>query len=184
MSRPRSRRRGDQMTEGGAEASRERSAPTPVTAGARRPRWLLFVVAAGVFVAADDQTSIVAVLPPLIQDIGLTVDDFYRASWVVNGYLLGYLVALPIMGRVADVYGRARIFAASLGIFMTGSALVALSPSFEPLVLARTFQAIGGGGVVPVAMAIVVSELPRERRLLGLGAIAAASEAGALLGPL
>ncbi|MQC17009.1 MAG: MFS transporter [Chloroflexi bacterium] len=150
----------------------------------RRQRALLFVVAAGVFVAADDQTSIVAVLPPLINDIGLTVDDFYRASWVVNGYLLGYLIALPIMGRVADVYGHARVFAVALGIFMFGSALVALSPSFTPLVLARAIQAVGGGGVVPVAMAIVVSELPRERRLLGLGAIAAASEFGALIGPL
>ncbi|MEX2375791.1 MAG: MFS transporter [Dehalococcoidia bacterium] len=149
-----------------------------------RQRLLLFAVAAGVFVAADDQTSIVAVLPPLINDIGLTVDDFYRASWVVNGYLLGYLIALPIMGRVADVYGRARVFAAALGIFMLGSALVALSPSFTPLVFARALQAVGGGGVVPVAMAIVVSELPRERRLMGLGAIAAASELGALIGPL
>lgn len=150
----------------------------------RRQRALLLVVAAGVFVAADDQTSIVAVLPPLINDIGLTVDDFYRASWVVNGYLLGYLVALPIMGRVADVYGRARIFAIALGVFMVGSVLVAVSPSFTPLVLARALQAIGGGGVVPVAMAIVVSELPREQRLMGLGAIAAASEFGALIGPL
>ena len=155
----------------------------PVSA-ARKQRWLLFAVAAGVFVAADDQTSIVTVLPPIVNDIGLTVDDFYRASWVVNAYLLGYLVALPIVGRIADVFGHARVFAACLGVFMLGSALVALSPSFTPLVLARAFQAVGGGGVVPVAMAIVVGELPREKRLMGLGAIAAASEAGALLGPL
>ncbi len=151
---------------------------------ARRARWLLIAVAAGVFVAADDQTSIVTVLPPIVDEIGLTVDDFYRASWVVNAYLLGYLVALPIVGRVADVYGHARVFAACLVVFMVGSALVALSPSFTPLVLARGLQAVGGGGVVPVAMAIVVTQLPPERRLLGLGAIAGASEAGALLGPL
>lgn len=157
---------------------------TTTASVARKQRWLLFAVAAGVFVAADDQTSIVTVLPPIVNDIGLTVDDFYRASWVVNAYLLGYLVALPIVGRIADVFGHARVFAACLGVFMLGSALVALSPSFTPLVLARAFQAIGGGGVVPVAMAIVVGELPREKRLMGLGAIAAASEAGALLGPL
>ena len=161
------------------------TSPTATTASAaRKQRWLLFAVAAGVFVAADDQTSIVTVLPPIVNDIGLTVDDFYRASWVVNAYLLGYLVALPIVGRIADVFGHARVFAACLGVFMLGSALVALSPSFTPLVLARAFQAVGGGGVVPVAMAIVVGELPREQRLMGLGAIAAASEAGALLGPL
>jgi len=147
-------------------------------------RWLLFAVAAGVFVAADDQTSVVIVLPALIQDIGLTVDDLYKASWVINGYLLGYLVALPIVGRIADVYGHARVYAAALGIFMLGSALVALSPTFGAIVASRALQAVGGGAVVPVAMAIVVDELPRHRRLIGLGAIAAASEAGALLGPL
>jgi len=150
----------------------------------RQQRWLLVAVAAGVFVAADDQTSVVTVLPSLIQDIGLTVDDLYQASWVINGYLLGYLVALPIVGRIADVYGHARVYAASLAIFMLGSALVAAAPGFGFLVLARALQAVGGGAVVPVAMAIVVDELPRDRRLIGLGAIAAASEAGALIGPL
>ncbi|MPZ98206.1 MAG: MFS transporter [Dehalococcoidia bacterium] len=163
-----------------------RTAPSgrPEVEGARDGRLLLFVVAAGVFIAADDQTSIVTVLPAIINDIGLTVDDFYRSSWVVNGYLLGYLVALPIVGRVADVFGHARVFAAAMGLFMLGSALVALSPSFEFLVVARALQAVGGGGVVPVALAIVADELPEGRRALGLGAVAAASEAGALLGPL
>jgi len=146
--------------------------------------WLLAVVAAGVFFAADDQTSIVAILPAIIDDTGITADQFHRISWVINAYLLGYLVALPIVGRVADVYGHARIFAAALGIFMLGSALVAVAPNYEWLVAARALQAVGGGGVVPVAMAIVVGELPPARRVLGLGAIAAASEAGALLGPL
>ena len=150
----------------------------------RRQRWLLFAVAAGVFIAADDQTSIVTVLPTLISDIGLTVDDLYRASWIINGYLLGYIVALPIVGRIADVYGHARVYAGALAIFMVGSVLVATGPNFEAIVVSRAIQAVGGGAVVPVAMAIVVDQLPREQRLMGLGAIAAASEAGALIGPL
>jgi MFS family permease len=149
-----------------------------------RRRWLLIAVALGVFVAADDQTSIVAVLPALINDIGLPVTDFYRSSWIVNGYLLGYIVALPLIGRVADMYGHARIYAAALGVFMLGSALVALAPTFETIVVFRALQAVGGGGVVPVAMAIMVTELPGRQRLMGLAAIAAASEGGALLGPL
>jgi len=135
-------------------------------------------------VAADDQTSVVTVLPATVSGLGITVDDFYQSSWIINGYLLGYLVALPIVGRVADVYGHARIYAASLVVFMVGSALVAAAPGFTFLVAARALQAVGGGAVVPVAMAIVVAELPPSRRVMGLGAIAAASEAGALLGPL
>ena len=150
----------------------------------RHARVLIAWVALGVFVAADDQTSIVTMLPAIISDIGLTVDDFYRSSWIVNGYLLGYLVALPIVGRVADIYGHARVFAACIACFVVGSALVAVSPGYTWLVVARGLQAVGGGGVVPVAMAIVASEVPAGKRLLGLGAIAAASEGGALLGPL
>lgn len=163
--------------------SRPRAEPRP-SASANRSWLLLAVVAGGVFVAADDQTSVVTVLPAIISDIGLTVDDFYRSSWIINGYLLGYLIAVPIVGRIADVFGHARVYAAALALFMVGSALVAVAPSLEWLVAARTLQAVGGGGVVPVAMAIVVGELPPTRRLLGLGAIAAASEAGALIGPL
>ena len=152
---------------------------------AARRSWLLLAsVAGGVFVAADDQTSVVTVLPAIIQHTGVTVDDFYRASWVVNGYLLGYLVALPIVGRVADLYGHARVYAAAMAVFMLGSMLVAAAPTFETLVAARALQAVGGGAVVPVAMAIVMRELPVDRRVMGLGAIAAASEAGALVGPL
>jgi MFS family permease len=165
----------------------ERRAGGEAAEGAREgraDRALLLTVALGVFIAADDQTSIVTVLPAMVGDIGLTIDDFYRTSWIVNGYLLGYIVALPIVGRIADVYGHARVYAASLAFFMLGSLLVALAPTFEAAVAARAVQAVGGGAVVPVAMAIVVDELPRGRRLIGLGAIAAASEFGALVGPL
>ncbi|MCC6237133.1 MAG: MFS transporter, partial [Dehalococcoidia bacterium] len=151
---------------------------------ASRGTWLLVVVAGGVFIAADDQTSVVTVLPSMLRDAGITVDQFYRSSWIVNGYLLGYIVALPLVGRIADVYGHARVYAASLALFMLGSALVATSEGFAWLVAARALQAVGGGGVVPVALAIVVDELPPSRRVIGLGAIAAASEAGALIGPL
>ena len=153
-------------------------------AGSRRSAWLLIAVAGGVFIAADDQTSVVTVLPALISDIGIAVDDFFLASWVINGYLLGYIVALPIVGRIADARGHGRVYAASLGVFMLGSALVAAAPDFWWLVVARGLQAIGGGAVVPVAMAIVVGQMPPGRRALGLGAIAAASEGGALIGPL
>jgi MFS family permease len=150
---------------------------------AARSRLLLFLVAFGVFNGANDQTAIVVVLPSIISEIGLALDEFYLSSWIVNGYLLGYLVALPLVGRMADVFGHARVFVGTLVVFMVGSALVAVSTSFGWIVAARAIQAVGGGGVVPVSMAIVVAQLPPERRLMGLGAIAAAAEAGALIGP-
>jgi MFS family permease len=132
---------------------------------AARGRLLLLLVAFGVFNGANDQTAVVVFLPSIISEIGMAIDEFYLSSWIVNGYLLGYLVALPLVGRMADVFGHGRIFVTTLLVFMIGSALVAVSTSFWWIVAARAIQAVGGGGVVPVSMAIVVAQLPPERRL-------------------
>jgi MFS family permease len=155
-----------------------------LTAADPRRAWLVVLAALGVFFAADDQTSVVALLPPMIGDIGLAQDEFYRAAWIINAYILGYVVAMPLMGRVSDVYGHGRIFALSLAVFVVGSAWVASSSDLPMVSFARGFQAVGGGAVVPIAMAIVADTLAPSRRALGLGLIAAASEAGGLVGPL
>ena len=149
-----------------------------------RTTWLLVLTALGVFFAADDQTSVVAILPEMVSDVGLAQDEFYRAAWIVNGYILGYVVAMPLMGRIADNHGHAHVFAAALLLFCAASAWVALAQGLTMVSIARGVQAIGGGGVVPVSMAIVTANASPSRRVLGLGAIAAASEAGGLLGPL
>jgi MFS family permease len=149
-----------------------------------REAWLLTLAALGVFLAADDQTSVVAILPQMVETTGLPQDEFFRAAWLVNGYILGYVVAMPLMGRLADSFGHGRVFALALGVFLIGSAWVALSSDLTMLSTARAFQAIGGGAVVPVSMAIVLDVAAPERRALGLGAMAAASEAGGLVGPL
>jgi MFS family permease len=146
--------------------------------------WLLVLAALGVFFAADDQTSVVAILPDMVSDVGLAQDEFYRAAWIVNGYILGYVVAMPLMGRVADSYGQGRVFAGALFLFCAGSAGVALSQGLTTLSIMRAIQAIGGGAVVPVAMAIVATRVTPDRRAIGLGVIAAASEFGGLIGPL
>ena len=98
-----------------------------LTAERNRTTLLLALAALGVFFAADDQTSVVAILPDMVSDVGLAQDQFYRAAWIVNGYILGYVVAMPLMGRVADSYGQGRVFAAALLLFCAGSAWVALS---------------------------------------------------------
>jgi MFS family permease len=150
----------------------------------RRTASLIALAGFGVFFAATDQTSVVAVLPKMIAGIGLPQDRFYRAAWIVNGYILGYVVAMPLMGRVADIFGHGRIFALAMLIFIAGSAWVALSQSLTSIAAARAFQAIGGGALVPVAIAIVADALPQNRRAVGIGAMAAAAEAGGLIGPL
>src|SRR5687767_3466090 len=145
---------------------------------------LALLAGVGVFLAALDQTLVVAVLPEMIEDIGLAQDQFYRAAWIVNGYILGYVVAMPFLARAADAYGHGRVYAIALLVFCAGSALVAVSGNLTMLTFARALQAVGGGAVVPVALAIVTSDAPVSQRAVGIGAMAAAAEAGGLLGPL
>jgi hypothetical protein len=129
----------------------------------------------GVFLTALDQTVVVTALPQIISDLQIPITQLDHAAWIVSGYLLGFVVAMPLMGRVSDIYGRRRIFNLCLVIFGIGSIFCAVapflgslvdlnflsalnidvsSPGLVWLIAARFFQAIGGGAVVPVAMAI------------------------------
>lgn len=118
------------------------------------PNLVLAVVCLGVFLGAVDQTVIYGALPKMMSDINLPITRLDQAAWIVIGYLLGYTFAMPLMGRVSDVYGHNRIYIFSLLIFMAGSVSIALASNLQWIVGARVVQAIGGGALVPVAMAI------------------------------
>lgn len=147
-------------------------------------RRVLAVLAAVVFLAALDQTMVVTILPPILTDLNIPLTRLDDAAWIVTGYLLGYTVAMPLFGRLADVYGRRPVFAASIGIFMVGSLLCALAGGLTDLVGYRILQAVGGGAVVPIAMAGAAASYSGGRRAFALGVIGASAEAGSVMGPL
>jgi MFS family permease len=167
----------------------------------------LIIACIGVFITALDQTVVVTALPKIIADPGINIPftQLDHAAWIISAYLLGFIIAMPLMGRVSDIYGRRRIFLLCLSIFGIGSILCGLaptlgqivdlsflssfgidisSPGLTLLVTARFIQAIGGGAVVPVAMAIVSDFYGKERLALALGLIGAVTEAGGVMGPL
>ena len=119
-------------------------------------------------------------LPRIVTDLHVSIGDLDQAAWLVTAYLLGFTAAMPIVGRLADAHGLQRAFAGCAALFAAGSLWGALAPDLWQLVAARGVQAVGGGGMVPIALAAV----PARRRLLGLGVILAAAEAGSVLGPL
>ena len=106
------------------------------------------------------------------------------ASWIVTAYLVAYTVAMPLAGRLSDVYGRVRMFQAALVLFAIGSAFVALAPNLSWVVSARVLQAIGGGATVPIGLAMAVGAVAPQKRGIALGLVAASAEAGSVLGPL
>src|SRR6266700_3580199 len=165
----------------------------------------LTVACIGVFLTSLDQTVVVTALPQIIGDLQIPITQLDHAAWIVSAYLLGFVVAMPLMGRVSDIYGRRRIFLLCLAIFGIGSIFCGLapvlgqnvdlgflsllhidttSPGLVWLIAARLLQAVGGGAVVPVSMAIVGDFYGRSRRGLALGIVGALTEAGGALGPL
>ncbi len=145
---------------------------------------VLAVIGLGAFFTALDQTVVVTVLPAVMLDLRIPLGELDRVSWVITAYLLGYTAFMPLLGRLADVYGYPRVYMISLVIFGAGSVLVAISPNLELMIGARVVQAIGAAAAVPVGFAIAAGTLPAERRGLALGIVGGAAEAGSMLGPV
>jgi EmrB/QacA subfamily drug resistance transporter len=159
------------------------------------PYKLLLPLCFGVFIAADDQTVVVTLLPDMMADLRVGVSELDRASWAITGYLIGFTAAMPLMGRISDRTGYRRAFLIAMAVFTLGSVLVAISPNIpgwlyggEPeynwLVGTRVFQAIGGGAVIPISIAAVGELVDRKHRAIAYGLIGASAEAGGVFGPL
>jgi MFS family permease len=145
---------------------------------------LLGLAGAGLFIAALDAYLVVTLLPAMLTDVGLTIERFEQATPIVTGFLCGYVIAMPLLGAYSDVRGRAPVYALCVGVFAVGSAVTATAGSLPWLVSGRVLQGLGGGGLVPLTLALA-ADLYRDRaRTIALGAVSGLQEAGSVLGPI
>lgn len=141
----------------------------PVGRRPASPRAVLAVVGFAVFVAADDLTVVATMLRPIIGDLGITLPDgLDEAAWIVNSYLIAFVAVMPIAGRLSDIVGRRRTFLAAYSLFIVGSIIIPTASSFGPFLFGRVLTAIGGGAMVPVALAVVGDVYPDRPRALGI----------------
>ena len=153
--------------------------------GAPRQALVITLVCLPVFIGALDLTVVSAVLPQVMVDLEIPLQtELNDASWMVSGYLLAYTVTMSFMGRVSDLYGRRRVYLICLLVFTLGSAMVALAETLPWLIAGRVVQAIGGGAMVPVSMALVGDLYPPGRRAGPLGLIGAVDTVGWVVGHL
>ena len=158
------------------EARRTRRAP----GGGRS----LALAGAAVLLAAADTYVVVLALPSIMRDVGLGLDQLQAAAPIVSGFLCGYVVVLPLLGRLSDLCGRRPVLLGCLAVFATGSLVTATAHSLGVVVAGRTLQGLGGGGLVPVTLALVADTWPPGRRGLPLGVVGAVQELGSVVGPL
>ena len=151
---------------------------------ARGSGWRLGFAAAGVMLAAADTYVVVLALPAIMSDIGLSLDHLEAATPIISGFLLGYVALLPLLGRLSDIVGRGRVFTGCLLVFAFGSLITSSAQDLTGAVVGRALQGAGGGGLVPVTLAIVADLWPAGRRGIPLGVVGGVQELGAVLGPL
>src|SRR6266436_6323558 len=111
----------------------ETKTPVPAPSGPQPGRWVL---------SHGDIRTI---------DFGV----FELLPWVVTAYLLTSTVVAPLYGKLSDIHGRRAMMLASIGIFVAGSAACAAAQDMIMLILGRGLQGIGGGGILPLAQAIL-----------------------------
>jgi MFS family permease len=150
----------------------------------RPARVLLALAAVAVMFAAADTYVVVLSLPDMMGSVGLSVEQLQRAAPIVSGFLLGYVAMLPLIGRVADLRGRPSVLVAALVVFAFGSLVTAAAYDLGSLVTGRFLQGVGGGGLVPVTLALVADLYPADRRGVPLGVVGAVQELGSVVGPL
>ncbi len=141
---------------------------------------LFAALVVGVFMGALDLTIIAPALPEIGATLGVSPAAVVLAFSI---YAAFYAVSVPVMGKLADIRGYAAIYRISLLLFAGGSAAAALAPSLPVLVIARIVQGIGGGGLFPVAQAIVGTTIPEERQGRVLGILVGVFALGGVLGP-
>src|SRR5829696_4357681 len=135
----------------------------------------------GSFVVGVDATVVNVALPAIEEDLG---GGLAGQQWVVNAYLLTLGSLILIGGSLGDVYGEKRVFVVGLAGFGGMSALCALAPSIEVLVVARALQGVFGALLTPAALAIIVAAFPPDERGRAVGAWTAWGGMGTILGPL
>ncbi len=140
---------------------------------------LVSMTAANAMVLVD-QTAVPLALPSIMSEFGVGSQP---VQWVLNASLLPLAGLLVLGGRLADLFGRRRVFVVGSTIFAISSALAGLAPDFEILLTFRVFQGVGGALMLPTTIAIISAAFPGAERGRALGTMGGAAAVAGALGP-
>src|SRR5208283_2892595 len=143
-------------------------------------KWVaLSVTSVGSFMSALDGSIVVIGLPTVLQNLHA---NLVEGVWIITGYKLILTILLIMFGRLADLYGRVRLYNLGFVIFTIGSLLCALSRTGEQLIIFRFLQGSGAALLVTNSAAIVTDAFPKGELATGLGTNMMAANLGAVAG--
>ncbi|TWT07360.1 MFS transporter [Planococcus sp. CPCC 101016] len=144
----------------------------------KRPLVLAAVMLA-MFVSAVEATIVSTAMPSIASELG----GFSKYSWVFSAYLLMSTVTVLLYGKLSDIFGRKRIFAVGMSLFLLGSLLCGFANSIDELIFYRFVQGMGAGAVMPIATTIVGDIYSREERAKIQGYLSSVWGISAVTGP-
>ncbi|MDQ0089476.1 EmrB/QacA subfamily drug resistance transporter [Paenibacillus anaericanus] len=133
----------------------------------------------GLFLSSLDQTIISTAMPTVIKELG----GFSLYSWVFTIYMLASTTTMPIYGKLADLFGRRRMYLIGIFIFLVGSTLCGIAGSMTELIIYRGIQGLGAGALMPISMTIVADIYPPETRGKFMGLFGAVFAVTSIFGP-
>jgi EmrB/QacA subfamily drug resistance transporter len=145
----------------------------------KQVRWIVTGLMLGLLLGSLDQTIVSTAMPHVITEL----NGFNLYSWVFTIYMLTSTTAVPIFGKLADLFGRRLIYLIGMGLFLAGSALCGLSHDMTQLIVFRAIQGIGAGALMPIAMTIIGDIFPPERRGKMQGIFGAVFGLSSVIGP-
>jgi EmrB/QacA subfamily drug resistance transporter len=143
-------------------------------------KWVaLSVTTIGIFMANVDGSIVVIGLPTILQSLHASIVE---GIWIITGYRLMITILMVMFGRLADLYGRVKLYNLGFIIFTIGSLLCALSRNGEQLVIFRFLQGAGAALLFANSTAIITDAFPKEQLGMGLGTSVMAANLGAIAG--
>src|ERR1700674_3276795 len=130
--------------------------------------------------ASFESTVVSTAMPTIIGDLG----GLPLYAWVFSVYLLTSTVAMPVYGRLADIYGRRRLLLSAIGVFLSGAIACAFARTMPQLIAARALQGLGAAGLVPIAMTVAADIYSLEQRARVQALFFGVWGFSALVGPL
>ncbi len=132
------------------------------------------------FLASMESTVVATAMPTIVGQLG----GLEHYSWVFSAFMLASTTAVPLYGKLSDIYGRRKLYASAMTLFLIGSVWCGLANSMTSLIFARALQGIGAGGIMPLAFILIGEMFTLEQRAKMQGLFSGVWGVSSIVGPL